>query len=281
MAFELTPEVEVLRDAAGQVTQLRHMRRRYSSREARLTNPTPVEIAEQYVRDVASIYGIETDETTSLREAMPSGPVSETAKLRQVEEKNIIDTTTVVTFQQTAYGLPVWNSNLSVVVAGESPAVVSSSSTLHHNIDLGALSIDRLTGFAQATPTSLRDAIGVDDSAGEGFALNGVRLLVYRYDPAERLDPEARPADAGGYSAPEAGGGSSPADFVRAGGRRLRPRQPRAARARNACRRCHPGRAMRMPALRRRVPRPLCRQLAASRSRKARRRCRCRRCRPR
>ena len=211
MTFELTPEVEVHRDADGQVTQLRHMRRRYSSREARIANPTPAEIAEQYVRDVAGIYGIEADETTSLREAMPSGPVSETAKLRQVEEKNIIDTTTVVTFQQTAYGLPVWNSNLSVVVAGESPAVVSSSSTLHHDIDLGTLSIDRLTGFAQATPTSLRDAIGVDDSAGEGFALNGVRLLVYRYDPAERIDPEARPADAGGYSAPEAGGGSSPA----------------------------------------------------------------------
>ena len=70
---------------------------------------------------MASIYGIEADETTSLREAMPSGPVSETVKLRQVEEKNIIDTTTVVTFQQTAYGLPVWNSNLSVVVAGEPP----------------------------------------------------------------------------------------------------------------------------------------------------------------
>ena len=212
MTFELTPEVEVYRNADGQVTQLRHMRRRYSSREARMTNPTPAEIAEQYVRDVAGIYGIEADETTSLREAMPSGPVSETAKLRRVEEKNIIDTTTVVTFQQTAYGLPVWNSNLSVVVAGESPAVVSSSSTLHHDIDLGPLSIDRLTSFAQATPTSLRDAIGVDDSAGEGFALNGVRLLVYRYDPAERIDPEARPADAGRFSAPEAGGGSPPAD---------------------------------------------------------------------
>ena len=58
------------------------------------------------------------------------------------------------------------------------------------------------------TPTSLGDAIDVDDSDGEGFALNGVRPLVYRYDPAERIDPEARPPDAGGYSAPEAGGSS-------------------------------------------------------------------------
>jgi zinc metalloprotease ZmpB len=211
MAFELTPEVEVHRDANGQVTQLRHTRRRYSSGEARMANAAPADIAEQYVRDVAGIYGIEADETSALRAAMPPGPVSETAKLRRVEEKNIIDTTTVVTFQQTAYGLPVWNSNLSVVVTGESPAVVSSTSTLHHDIDLGALSIARLTGFAQATPTSLRDAIGVDDSAGEGFALNGVRLLVYRYDPAERIDPEARSADGGGYSPPGAGAGRSPA----------------------------------------------------------------------
>ena len=171
MTFELTPEVEVYRDAAGQVIQLRHMRRGYSSQEAGITNPTPADIAEQYVRDVAGIYGIGTDETTSLRPAMPSGPVSETVKLRRSDEKNFIDTTTVVTFQQTSCGLPVWNSNLSVVVAGESPAVVSSSSTLHHDIDLGPVSIGRLIQFGQATPSSLRDAIGVEDSVGEGFAL--------------------------------------------------------------------------------------------------------------
>ena len=211
MAFNLTPKVEVYRDADGQVTQLRHMRQRYSSAEARMTNPTPTDIAEQYVRDVAGIYGIEADETTSLGEAMPSGPVSEAVKLRTLEAKNVIDTTTVVTFQQTAYGLPVWNSNFSVVVAGVTPEVVSSNSTLHHDIDLGGLSAQRLTGLAQATPTSLRDAIGVDDSAGEGFALNGVRLLVYRYDPAERIDPEARPLHAGGSPAPLAGGSAFPA----------------------------------------------------------------------
>jgi hypothetical protein len=59
MTFELTPEVEVHRHAHGQVTQLHHMRQRYSSREAHITNPTPAEIAEQYVRDVAGLYGIE------------------------------------------------------------------------------------------------------------------------------------------------------------------------------------------------------------------------------
>jgi hypothetical protein len=134
MTFELTPEVEVHRDAEGRVTNVRHMRRRYSSREASITDPTPAEIAEQYVRDVAGIYGIGADETTSLREAMPSGPVSETPKLRRVEEKNIVDTTTVVTFQQTAYGLPVWNSNLSVVSRANhlrsSAPVVRSTTTL-------------------------------------------------------------------------------------------------------------------------------------------------------
>ena len=231
MTFELTPEVEVLRDADGQVTQLRHTRQRYSSQQARMvsSSPTPAEIAAQYVRDVAGIYGLEADQTASLQEAMPAGPVPETAKLRQVDEKNIIDTTTVVTFQQTTYGLPVWNANMAVVVAGASPAVVSSSSTLHHDLDLGALSIDRLTGYAQETPTTLRDAIGVDDSAGTGFALNGVRLLVYRYDPSERIDPEAQPADAGGYSPPEAGGGSAPSASAAPANAGYDPDNPRPA----------------------------------------------------
>jgi hypothetical protein len=78
------------------------MRKRYSSGEAHISNPTPAEIAEQYVRDVADIYGIQQEETNTLRAAMPSGPVSEAPKLRQMEERNVIDTTTVVTYQQTA-----------------------------------------------------------------------------------------------------------------------------------------------------------------------------------
>src|SRR5687767_5606968 len=109
MAFELTPEVEVYRDASGQVTQLRHMRRRYSAPQASAAGRlTPADVAAEYVRDVAGIYGLEADQTSSLQEVMPPGPVAEPVKLRQTEEKNIIDTTTVVTFQQTAYGLPVW-----------------------------------------------------------------------------------------------------------------------------------------------------------------------------
>jgi hypothetical protein len=209
MAFDLTPEVDVYRDADGQVTQLRHVRRRYSAAEARVASATPAGVAAQYVREVAGIYGIEADEISSLEQPMPSGPVSETVKLRQVEEKNIIDTTTVVKFQQTALGLSVWNSNIAVVVAGETPEVVSSSSTLHHGINLvGMPSIDRLTSYGQAPPpSSLRQAIGVDDSSGEGFALNGVRLLVYRYDPAERVDPEARPVDSRGNRPPDGRGG--------------------------------------------------------------------------
>jgi hypothetical protein len=123
----------------------------------------------------------------------------------------------VVTFQQTAYGLPVWNSKFSVVVAGQTPAVVSSNSSLHHDIDLGALSLNRLAAFGAVAPATLREAIGVDDSAGSGFALNGVRLLVYRYDPAERIDPEARPADAAGGAGPKAGSGGFQLAFENAG----------------------------------------------------------------
>ena len=211
MPFELTEEVEVDRDTDGNVIQLRHMRRRYSSEEAHVSNPTPAEVAEQYVRDVAPIYGIDVEETTALREAMPTGPVSESVKLRRVEEKNIIDTTTVVTFQQTAYGLPIWNSNLSVMVDGESPAVVSSTSTLHHNIDLDPVPFARVAGFAQSAPKSLFEAIGVDDSVGEGFALNGMSLLVYRYDPAERIDPEAEPPDTEGTAATQPSSEAVPA----------------------------------------------------------------------
>ncbi len=195
MPFELTPEVEVLRDEDGRVVQLTHTRQRYASSGPATAAPgTVAAVAADYVRDVIGTYEIEADQVSALDEAMPEGPVAESPRLRQIDEKHIIDTTSVVTFQQTMRGLPIWNANLSVVVAGGSPEVVSSTSTLHHDIDVGDQSLDRLTTFAAFQPSSLQEAIGIDDSIGQGFALNGSRLMVYRYDPAERLDPAATSA---------------------------------------------------------------------------------------
>ena len=99
--------------------------------------------------------------------------------------------TTVVNYQQTHLGLPVWNSNFTVIVAGDSPAVVSSSSTLHEHVDVAGVTVADVAGLADFRPTTLREAIGVDDAVGSGFAFNGSRLLVYQYDPAERVDPAA------------------------------------------------------------------------------------------
>jgi len=76
MSFELTPEVRVDRDEKGRVVQLRHIRRKYTAAMAGLARPTPVELAEQYVRDVAAKYGQAEEETSALSEAV-SGAVAE------------------------------------------------------------------------------------------------------------------------------------------------------------------------------------------------------------
>jgi Fungalysin/Thermolysin Propeptide Motif len=192
MAFDENPEVQVDRDESGRVIQLRHTRHAYSLEEAGLEYASASEIAEQYVREVAGVYGIPLEETETLSDLANGTPAAEPTRLKESEQKVVLDTT-VVNYQQTYLGLPVWNSNFTVIVAGDPPAVVSSNSTLHDSVEVAGVSAAEVAGLADFQPTTLREAIGVDDAVGSGFAFNGSRLLVYQYDPAERVDPTAGP----------------------------------------------------------------------------------------
>ena len=204
MAYDSeNPDVHVDRDASGRVVQLRHMRQAYSIDEAGLEHATAGEIAEHYVREVAGVYGIPLEETETLSAPVTRTPAAEPTLLKESEQRAVLDTT-VVNYQQTHFGLPVWNSNFTVVVAGDPPTVVSSNSTLHDYVDVAGLTPVDLAGLDDFSPTTLREAIGVNDALGSEYAFNGSRLLVYQYDPGERVDPAAGPT-----VAPTGGRGSS------------------------------------------------------------------------
>ncbi len=222
MAFDITtPDVEIERDQTNQVVQLRHPRKRYSAQNAGIVAATPAQLAIHYVRDVGQHYGLSHEELSSLSEAIPSAramradpgmhPTQEGTRLRQSEEKSVSEIS-VVAFQQTCRGLPVWNSNLSVVISGDPPQVISSSSTLHPNMDLPSLPNTDPTAFS--SPQSLREALGIDYPEGQNFSFNGSRLLVYYYDPEERFDREAQqegsPSLGMGSPAADTGAGEMP-----------------------------------------------------------------------
>lgn len=96
--------------------------------------------------------------------------------------------TAVVSYQQTVLGLPVWQAALQVRMYGDPLVVASSDSTLHHDVRLAPPPAEELGRFVDEA-SSLHEALGMDDAAAQGLRVNDTRLLVYRYDPAERLDP--------------------------------------------------------------------------------------------
>jgi hypothetical protein len=187
-----SPNVHVGRDEDGRVRVLRHPREGFSAERARLTEPSPRELADAYVRDVVALYDLTEEETAELAGAIRREPVEEGVRLKFDQAKTVVDTA-VVAYQQTALALPIWQAALQVRMYGDPPQVASSDSTLHYDVEVETPPSDQLGRYGDEA--SLREPLGVDEGAAEGLRINDTRWLVYRYDPDDRLDPNASVAD--------------------------------------------------------------------------------------
>ena len=187
-----SPNVHVGRDEDGRVRVLRHPREGFSAERARLTEPSPRELADAYVRDVVALYDLTEEETAELAGAIRREPVEEGVRLKFDQAKTVVDTA-VVAYQQTALALPIWQAALQVRMYGDPPQVASSDSTLHYDVEVETPPSDQLGRYGDEA--SLREPLGVDEGAAEGLRINDTRWLVYRYDPDDRLDPTASVAD--------------------------------------------------------------------------------------
>jgi hypothetical protein len=192
MAFELTANVDVHRDGDGRIRTLRHQQDPFSPEMAGLTDPSPEALADQYVHEVAPLYGIDESQLGGLAEEALAEPAPEGTQLRRPELKTV-QNITVASYPQTHLGLPVWQSALEVRMFGEPLRVVSSASTLDLDVQVDAPPPEVQARFTGDDRLELARANGLDDAAAPGMAINGTRQLVYRYDPAQRLDPALAP----------------------------------------------------------------------------------------
>jgi hypothetical protein len=186
VAFD-EPEVQVSKDDDGEVRAVRHVGDPFTASRAGIAAPTPAELADAYVEEARPLYGLPPEETSDLRGLVRSDAVAdEGPRLKLDQEKSVIDST-VVSYQQTYLGLPVWQAAFEVRMIGEPPRVSSSSSTLHRDIDAEPPASDGLASFGDE-PDQLRDALGLDAASAESLRINGTRSLVYRYDPDDRVE---------------------------------------------------------------------------------------------
>jgi len=197
MALKITPNVHIRRDSQGRIRQLSHAQQPYRPEAVDIAlHPamadsaplTPRSLAEQYIRDVAQIYELKPEEVENFAAATSPAPSQAGTELRFKDEKTAAGASTV-SYDQTHFGLPVWNAGLTVRIDRRPMQVISSHNAVHYD-----LAANRPTAGAPYVPHRLdgkvlKRLLGLAENAEEPH-VNATRWLIYHYLPEERLDPQ-------------------------------------------------------------------------------------------
>jgi hypothetical protein len=155
---------------------------------AGLTGGTPQEVAKEFLRAQANVLKVPQEAMRSLDVAPGIAPIGEDESLRFESEKRLMDST-VVSYTQTMFGLPIYQAGVSVTMHQPDNSVKAATSTLHYDIAAQPPGAALTSRFANSAATGgydelVRDAI----PAATDMRINRTRLMVYRYDAAKRTD---------------------------------------------------------------------------------------------
>jgi len=196
LTFTISQSVQIERDPTNGVRGLNHLGKPYG--------PVPnilnaQELAVAYLHDVATIYGIDPALLNALAQN-PSDVVEDGGTELRYSRQEAITGTATVSFQQTHFGLPVWQAGFTVSMLTGPLRATSSLSTLHATIDIRKPKGDAKCLRGRITPQELAKLLHAERGKKE-IVINGERTWVYRYDAAQRL-PVAPPNAGAGHREP-------------------------------------------------------------------------------
>lgn len=207
MPFELTPNVEVRRDRDGRVRQLSHPSAPYTPEATDLAAAgqsevlTPRALAEQYIRDVSGILGLAASATGNFAASAAASPSGAPEDLRFKEEKTTAGTATVA-YSQTILGLPIWDAGVAVRINAAAMQVTGSHNAVHYDVQVQWPPAAAPFLPQRLDAGALRTVLGLPATAAP--TVSATRLLVYRYEPDTRIDPQvaahAAPAEFTGFA---------------------------------------------------------------------------------
>lgn len=197
--FNASARANVTRDAQGVVRDVQHVEEVFVSQAG-----SALLAAHDYLMRHGALLGIAPAELARFSQAPDALPRQAGVEYRFSQEKPQFDTTTVV-FEQTIHGLPIWQAGVAVHLQVDPFVVVGAQSSLHPAARAD-LPDDKAVQRAQKfDPKTLARQLGADqDRACDVSTLKLLRqrLMVYRYDPAQRLAPDEHLP---GAAAPDAG----------------------------------------------------------------------------
>lgn len=155
------------------------------------------EAADDYLREHSELLGVAPAELGSLTLTREAAPVAAGSEYRLHSENAQFDTTTV-TYDQTLYGLPVWEAGLSVHVKEGPYRVIGADTTRHADLTMtqpeaeglqrGLKELDRLDESLDEERLArlLELTESSDEYNRDSLKIDEVKLVVYRYEAAKR-----------------------------------------------------------------------------------------------
>jgi hypothetical protein len=183
--LELKSNSFVSRDKSGKVKHIEQILEPFLSPS--FEELSAEQLADQYITEVAPIYEMDLAMITDLDSDSLSGPSEKGIKLQRDKVKETAGST-VVNYQQAYEGVPVWRADFSVHIAQNPMRVTSSYSTLHEKFKLGN-DLGKATKDSKdkLTLTNLKKILGL--KTGKGVSkINGIRMVIYQFDPEQRID---------------------------------------------------------------------------------------------
>lgn len=192
--FNAAARATVTRDAQGVVRDIQHTEQVFISAAG-----SPLLAAHQYLLQQGALLGITPAQLASFSLAPEAEPRAQHGiEYRYAQEKTQFDMTTVV-FEQTLFGLPVWEAGVSVHLQRDPFMVVGAQSALHTQVDADMPSAEALKRNLKLDAKTLAKQLGADNdkrSEAATLKLKQQRLMVYRFDPAQRMPDEPLPTPA-------------------------------------------------------------------------------------
>jgi hypothetical protein len=178
-------EDTIVRDKNNRVHRIQHVELiRERIRPAMREEPTPEELADQYLAKVAPIYQIGPKLLANLSSRAVGVPTRSESQLHRNYVKNIAGSF-VVDYFQSYNDIPVWRADFSVHIAQNPMRVTSSISNLHYSIKLGNDSKEAASRLERLTPDALTGFLGLQNGK-KVSKINGIKLVIYQYDPDQR-----------------------------------------------------------------------------------------------
>jgi len=186
--FDALSQTKIVHDAHDTARALSHANRHVVTKAA-----TPQLAARDYlVGRYGELLGLKPQQLSNLFLPPEKEPSAGEVEYRFLSEKRHSDLTTVA-FQQTFFGLPVWEAGLSITMKDNPLRVIGAQSTLHPDLEVKrppAKTVARLKTFDVQT---LADSLGIAAEAihDAQLSIDKQRFMIYRYDEARRADVPA------------------------------------------------------------------------------------------